>query len=52
MERDRDDLPTPQPGDANPSGRTDAGSQPPSPFQDPPDEDIPPVEEHGQETEG
>ncbi len=50
-ERDRDDLPTPGPGDAVPSGETDAGG-PPSPFERAPDDDVAPVEERGAETEG
>ncbi len=50
--RDRDDLPTPGPGDAVPDGDTDAGGGPPSPFGGAPDEDVTPVEERGAETEG
>lgn len=45
MERgDRDDLPTPEPGDAVPRDDPDTGREPPAPF-DAPDEDPAPVEE-------
>ena len=51
-ERDRDDLPTPGPGDAVPDGNTDAGGGLPAPFGGAPDEDLRPVEEKGSEKEG
>jgi hypothetical protein len=43
-ERDRDDLPTPGPGDAVPHDDSDAGRELPAPL-DAPDEEPAPVEE-------
>jgi hypothetical protein len=46
---DRDDLPTPEPGDALPHDERDTGREPPAPL-DTPDEDPVPVEEPPEHT--